>query len=85
MNDVWQLQEAKNRFSELVDRALKDGAQIVTRHGQKVVVVLPYDEYEKITKPEGNLVQFLLSSPFAGSELVIERDRSLPRDIGIEQ
>ncbi|MDO8670449.1 MAG: type II toxin-antitoxin system Phd/YefM family antitoxin [Dehalococcoidia bacterium] len=85
MNDVWKLQDAKNRFSELVDRVLKDGAQIVTRHGERVVVVLPYDEYEKITKPEENLVQFLLNSPLAGSELVIERDRSLPRDIGIEE
>ena len=84
MNDVWKLQDAKNRFSELVDRALKDGAQIVTRHGEKVVVVLSYDEYEKITKPEGNLVQFILSSPLAGSELLIERDSSLPRDVGIE-
>ncbi|MBI3976947.1 MAG: type II toxin-antitoxin system Phd/YefM family antitoxin [Chloroflexi bacterium] len=84
MPSIWQLQDAKNRFSELVDRALKDGAQIVTRRGEKVVVVLSYDDYERMTRPKDNLAQFLLSSPLAGSELVIERDRTLPRDVGVE-
>ncbi len=45
MMDLWQLQEAKSRFSELVERTLRNGAQIITRRGQKVVVLLPYEEY----------------------------------------
>ncbi len=84
MKEIWQLQDAKSRFSELVDRAIKDGAQVVTRHGQKVVVVVAYDEYERMTQPKDNLAEFLLNSPFARSELEIERDRSLPRDLDIE-
>jgi antitoxin Phd len=84
MKDIWQLQEAKSRFSELVDRALKNGAQVVTRHGERVVVVLPYVEYEKMISPKNNLVEYLLNSPLARSELSLERDRSLPRDIEIE-
>ena len=84
MNNVWQLQDAKSKFSEVVERAIKDGAQIVTRRGKKTVVVMPYDEYEKLTHQGGSLSKFLLSSPFGGSELAIERDKGMGRDIEIE-
>jgi len=84
MNNIWQLQEAKSKFSEMVERALADGAQIVTRRGEKTVVVLPFDEYQRLTKQSGNLAQFLLASPLPGSNLAIERDKRTPRDIEIE-
>jgi antitoxin Phd len=41
----WPLGEAKNRFSEVVDRALREGPQEVTRHGEPVVVVVPIDQW----------------------------------------
>ncbi len=81
--NIWQLQDAKSRFSELVERTLRNGAQIVTRRGKKVVVMLSYEEYRRLTAPRGNLAQFLLESPLAGSELPIERDRSLPREVDL--
>lgn len=81
--NIWQLQEAKARFSELVERTLHNGAQIVTRRGKKVVVLLSYEEYRRLTAPRGNLAQFLLQSPLAGSELPIERDTSLPREVDL--
>lgn len=81
---IWQLQNAKSRFSELVERTLHQGAQIVTRRGKKVVVILPYVEYLRLTAPRSNLVQFLLESPLAGSELIIERDQSLPRKVELQ-
>lgn len=84
MNNIWQLQDAKSKFSEMIDRALTQGAQIVTRRGKKTVVVMPFDEYERLTRPGGSLAQFLLTSPLVGSELTTERDPSAPRDIGIE-
>ena len=84
MDNIWQLQDAKSKFSELVERALENGAQIVTRRGRKTVVILPFDEYERLTKRTDSLVQFLLASPLSGSELVIERDKSVPRNIEIE-
>ncbi len=83
-NNVWQLQDAKSKFSEVVDSALKRGAQIVTRRGRKAVVVIPFEEYERLTRQGVPLSQFLLTSPFAGSELEIERDKSLPPDSEIE-
>ena len=84
MNNIWQLQEAKSRFSELVERALANGAQIVTRRGRKTVVVLPFDEYERLAKPSDSLTAFLLASPLSGSGLTITRDKSTPRNIEIE-
>ena len=83
-NIIWQLQDAKSKFSEVVDQALKYGAQIITRHGKKVVVVIPFDEYERLTKHGGSLSQFLLESPLSGTELNTDRDKSLPRKINIE-
>ncbi len=80
----WQLQEAKSKFSELIDRTLSYGVQTVTRRGKKVVVVMPIDEYERLTQRAGHISEFLLTSPLAGSDLQIERDQSRPRDIGIE-
>ena len=84
MNNIWQLQDAKSKFSEVIDRALTHGVQIVTRRGKKTVVVMAFDEYERLTRPGGSLAQFLLDSPLPGSELPIERDASLPRRIDIE-
>ncbi len=76
---TWQLQEAKQKFSELVDRALEEGPQIVTRHGEEVVVVLSKREYEKLGCTRPDFKSFLLSGPdFEALELV--RDRDLPRE-----
>jgi prevent-host-death family protein len=44
----WQVQEAKARFSELVERAMAGDAQVVTRRGRPAVVVIPYEEYERM-------------------------------------
>lgn len=44
----WQLQEAKARFSQLVERALEGEVQVVTRRGRQAVVVIPYEEYERM-------------------------------------
>jgi antitoxin Phd len=84
MKNIWQLQDAKSKFSEVVERALVQGAQIVTRRGKKAVVVMPFEEYERLTRQSGSLAKFLLASPLAGLELSIERDKSLPRMIEIE-
>jgi antitoxin Phd len=84
MNNIWQLQEAKSKFSELVEQTLAKGVQIVTRRGRKTVAILPFDEYERLTKRTDNLSQFLLASPLAGSELIIDRDKSTPRSLEIE-
>jgi antitoxin Phd len=79
----WQLQEAKSKFSQLVEKALHQGPQIVTKHGNNAVVVMAFEEYQKLTKPKEDLVGFLRNSPLAEVELDISRDKSLPRDVGL--
>jgi prevent-host-death family protein len=76
----WQLQDAKKRFSELVDRAISSGPQIVTRWGKEVVVILSKDEYRGLTARQSSLVDFFRESPLVGLELELERDKSLPRE-----
>jgi antitoxin Phd len=80
---VWQLQVAKNRFSEVVNRALKDGPQTVTRHGEEIVVILSKAEYDRLKKSQTSLLDFFRQSPLVGIELDLERDQSLPRDINL--
>ena len=48
MDNIWQLQDAKSKFSEVVNCALSQGVQIVTKHGKKAVVVMSFTEYEKM-------------------------------------
>jgi len=82
-NNVWQLQEAKNRFSELVEKAQKNGPQIVTKHGRKTVVVMSFDEYIKASKPKTDIVEFLRKSPLRGLSLEGIRNKDFPREVDI--
>jgi prevent-host-death family protein len=84
MNNTWQLQDAKSKFSELVDHVLAHGVQIITRRGKKTVVVLPFEEYERLIRTTDRLSQFLVRSPLSGSELNLERDKSQPRTLPID-
>lgn len=78
--NTWQLQDAKNRFSELVNKALKEGPQIITRRSEEVVVILSKGEYEKLKQAQTGLLEFFRRSPLVGVELDLDRDRSYPRD-----
>ena len=49
---VWQLQDAKNSFSQVVDLAVKSGAQTITKHGKPAVVIVSAEEYEALRKPK---------------------------------
>jgi antitoxin Phd len=73
--------EAKARFSGVIDRALADGPQTITRKGQKAVVVVSVDEWQRTTKRKGNLVEFFAASPLRGSGLKIKRTKDGPREI----
>ena len=79
-NHIWQLQDAKNRFSELVNKTLNEGPQIVTRRGEEVVVIVSTEEYKKLLKSQTSLLEFFRESPMVGVELDLERDSSFPRE-----
>ncbi|MGP3916201.1 type II toxin-antitoxin system Phd/YefM family antitoxin [Nonomuraea sp. 10N515B] len=82
----WQLQEAKQRFSEVVRRAHDEGPQIVMRHGRDVAVILDMEEYHQLKsqEPKPDFKEFLLSGPDL-SDLDLARDKSNEmRDIDFE-
>ena len=76
----WQLQDAKNRFSELVGEAQRSGPQIVTRHGGEAAVVIGYDDYQRLVRHR-SIVDVLLSAPKVKAGLDVERSRDLGRDV----
>ena len=59
----WQLQDAKQQFSRLVDRARSDGPQVVTRNGKEVAVVLGFDDYRRLRSDSGAFKRFLSEGP----------------------
>ncbi|HVN88224.1 MAG TPA: type II toxin-antitoxin system Phd/YefM family antitoxin [Candidatus Binataceae bacterium] len=70
----WQIQEAKARFSELVERTLKEGPQTVTRHGKPVAVLVPADEYQRLRTGGKSFKALLASAPLEGVEITRSLD-----------
>jgi prevent-host-death family protein len=75
----WQLQTAKNRLSELVDDAVNQGPQTITRHGKPTAVVLSVEDYRKIRAGKSSLSGFFARSPLRGQELDLSRSRDTGR------
>ena len=76
MARVWQLQEAKNRFSEVVAKAIKHGPQIITKRGVETVMVVSCAEYRKGMLNRKKLSDFFHESPVAGVDLDLRRGKS---------
>jgi prevent-host-death family protein len=81
--ETWTVASAKARLSEVIDRALSEGPQSITRNGHSAVVVVAADEWERKNRRKGNLAEFFASSPLAGSGLEIERSKDGPRAIDL--
>jgi prevent-host-death family protein len=79
---IWQLQEAKQKFSEVVRQALAEGPQAVTRHGRAVVVVISAAEYDQLVASKPSFARFLSEAPDFDA-LDITRDRGLPREVAL--
>ena len=79
---AWQLQEAKQKLSEVVDRSIHDGPQTITRRGAEVAVIMSIAEYRRLTDCKPSFAEFLLSEdgPFF-DDLDLERSKELPRII----
>lgn len=79
---TWQLQEAKSRFSELVELTLKEGPQMVTRRGEEAVVILAAKDYRRLSGQTSTLMDCLLNAP-RGEALAIERSPDPIRDLDL--
>ena len=76
----WQLQEAKNKFSRVVQDAVNEGPQIITKRGVEVAIIISYAEYQKMIASRGKLSTFFQDSPLVGVELELTRDKSEARE-----
>ncbi|MCZ2175067.1 MAG: type II toxin-antitoxin system Phd/YefM family antitoxin [Burkholderiales bacterium] len=77
---VWNFHEAKSHFSEVAERALEDGPQMVLRHGREAVVIISASQYKKLIHPKESLVEFMRRSPLYGADdIEFGRDKSLVR------
>ncbi len=82
--ETWPIHEAKARFCELVKRAQHTPQQL-TSHGQPVAVVLSAEAYQRQQHTGESLLEFLQRSPLAAADdLVLERNRSSPRDVALQ-
>lgn len=79
--EKWQLQDAKNRFSEVVNKALKNGPQVVTRHGTESVVIISVAEYRRLSCPQTDLVSFFKQSPLYKIRIDLSRNKDRPREV----
>jgi len=76
---MWQLAEAKNRLSEIVEKAIAEGPQYVSKRGREAVVIVAAAEYRKLLGQRMSFREFLCSGPsFEGLDLA--RDRGPDRD-----
>lgn len=69
----WTVADAKARLSEAVEKAHRDGPQIITKNGKTTAVLVSIEEWERKTARSGSLAEFLLASPLRGAGLDLER------------
>ena len=80
---IWTVAEAKAKFSEIIERAMSEGPQTITRNGHTAAVVVGAKEWQQKTQRVGNLAEFFAASPLRGSGLKIRRLKDRPRKISL--
>jgi len=78
----WAVADAKAHLSEMIDRALSHGPQVIIRNGRRTAVVVSVEEWERRTRRQGSLADFFAKSPLRGSGLDVRRSREMPRGLG---
>ena len=82
-DQAWSVADAKARLSELLDRAITDGPQAITRRGREIAVVVSVEEWHKKSSRSGSLAEFLAASPLRDSQIEIERADTPVRDVAL--
>lgn len=81
MRKSWALQDAKNRFSEVVTEAARVGPQVITRRGRETAVVVSYEEWIRLSRRRGRLIDVLRRAPRVPGGLDIQRSKDAGRDV----
>lgn len=83
----WQVQDAKQRFSEVLRAVASLGPQVITRHGQEIAIIIDTAEYHRLTEPPKNPAEVILGPPYLDDDADVfdqieaERKQDMPRDI----
>lgn len=80
MSQQWQLHDAKNRFNEVVENAIQEGPQVITKRGKEAVIIVSIEDYCKLTSPSNSLIEFFHQSPLYDMELDLERNQDFSRE-----
>ena len=80
---VWQVQEAKSRFSEVLEKARSEGPQTITKHGTETAVIMSVEEYRRLKGPKKDFIQHLLSFPKVDDFELPPRQIDPPRDLNL--
>ncbi len=80
---TWTVAEAKAKFSEMINKAMSEGPQTVTRNGSTAVVIVSAEEWQRKTKRVGTLADFFAASPLRGSGLKLRRPKGRVRKIDL--
>lgn len=80
---IWQIQEAKAKFSQLIEEVGKNGFQTITKQGEPVAVILSKEEFDQMIKPKTSLYNFFKNAPCQDVELDIERSKDIPREFDL--
>ncbi len=82
----WQVQDAKARFSELLERALKEGPQVVTKRGVEAAVLVPVEEWRRLERASRPTLKELLLAETPRAEFTLpprgKRRRRVPQPVG---
>ncbi|WP_239309889.1 type II toxin-antitoxin system Phd/YefM family antitoxin [Frankia sp. Cj3] len=86
----WQVQEAKQRLSEVLRAVQVDGPQTITRHGEEIAVIIDVDEYRRLTWPAKNLTELLIGPPYFDDDVIAvlegveaERKNDFPGEVDL--
>ncbi|MBC7610360.1 MAG: type II toxin-antitoxin system Phd/YefM family antitoxin [Polaromonas sp.] len=80
---MWQLQEAKSKFSDVVKRAQSEGPQGITVRGESVAVLVSRADYARLAQPKPRFAEFMQRSPLVGVDLDTSRQADLTREIAL--
>jgi prevent-host-death family protein len=82
---IWQLQDAKKHFSDVVDLAMRGEAQTVTKHGKPAVVIVSVEEYERARNPPKSLIRALMEYPVELEEFIGPRSKEPARTLHFDE
>ncbi len=81
MKPSWTIQDAKNKFSQVVNNALLEGPQYVTRRGVDAVVIVSVQEYQRLVSHKPSFTDFLINCPKLDGEDPFARTKEHPREL----